>query len=93
MSNIFYYFVSFFFLVGLILPELVADVFKHRNRIPRTCRDILRHDSLIYTYRLREPYTYHAIRVVWVNLAKRTVGDRLVLRIMLVMHEELEHFP
>jgi len=77
----------------LILPELVANVFKHRNRIPRACRDILRHNSFINTHRLREPDTYHAIRVVRVNLAKRAVGYRLVLRIMLVVHEELEHLP
>ena len=76
--------------LSLILPELVADVFKHRNRIPRACRDILRHDSFIHTHCLREPDTYHAIRVVRVNLAKRAVGNRLVLRIMLVVQEELD---
>lgn len=73
----------------LILPELVADVFIHRNRIPRTCRDILRHYPFIHPHRLRKPNAYHAIRVVRVNLAKRAVGNRLVLRIMLVMQEEL----
>ena len=79
-----------FVTLRLILPELVSDVFKHRNRIPRTCCDILRHDSLVDPHCLREPDTYHAIRVVRVNLAKRAVGNRLVLRIMLVMQEELD---
>ena len=77
----------------LILPELIANVFKHRNRIPRARRDILRHDSFINTNCLCEPYTYHAIRVVWVNLAKRAVRDRLILRVMLVVQEELEYLP
>ncbi len=76
----------------LILPELVADVFKHRNRIPRACRYILRHDPFIDPHRFRKPDTDHTVRVVRVHLAKRAVGDRLVFRIMLVMQEELEHF-
>jgi len=76
-----------------ILPELIADVFKHHNRIPRTRGDILRNDAFIDPHRLRKPYTYHTIRVVWVNLPKRTICDRLVLRVMLVVKEELQHFP
>ena len=73
----------------LILPELVANMFKHRNRIPRTRCDILRHYPFIHPHSLRKPNAYHAIRVVWVNLAKRAVGNCLVLRVVLVMQEEL----
>ena len=79
-----------FVTLRLILPELVANVFKHRNRIPRACRNILRHYPFIHAHRLRKPDAYHAIRVVRVHLAKRAVGNRLVLRIMLVMQEELD---
>jgi hypothetical protein len=77
----------------LILPELVADVFEHHNRIPRACRDILRHNSLVHPHRLRKSHTYHTIWVVRVNLPKRAVGNRLVLRVMFVMQEELDHLP
>ena len=79
--------------IPLILPELVANVFKHRNRIPRTCCDILCNDPFINTHCFRETNTYHTIRVVRVNLAKRAVRDRLILRVMLVMHEELQYLP
>ena len=75
----------------LILPELVADVFIHRNRIPRARRYILRHNPFIHPHRLREPYTYHTIRVVRVNLPKRAIGHRLVLRVVFVVKEELQH--
>lgn len=77
---------------SLILPELIADVFKHRNRISRACRYILRHDPFIDSHRFRKPDTDHTIGIVRVHLAKRTVGDRLVFRIMFVMQEELQHF-
>ena len=71
--------------IPLILPELVADVFKHHNRIPRARRDILRHDVLIYANGLRKPHAYHTIRVVRVNFPECAVGHRLVLRVVFVV--------
>ena len=79
-----------FVTLRLILPELVANMFKHCNRIPRARRNILRHYPFIHPHSLRKPDAYHAIRVVRMNLAKRAVGNRLVLRVVLVVQEELD---